>query len=637
MPGNTAKYPTSAATIADLTVATNRASTTLSSTINNSATTIPVASVGLFTAPCIIYIEAEAVFAGTAASGSFTGCVRGFDNTTAAGHNSGVTVENLIAAYHHNQPAAEIVAIEADLFNGLTGDVTRTAGTSTTTLANIPTGVTMAGQVIASNISAPTTPASGKTAIYAGSTGKVLSAKNDAGTVSITVQPNAGTAGSFVTALGTDGSLTLGTVGASALPQFTGGNVTTTAAGSVNLIIGSLPADVPAAGDIDFTNIAAPTTPSSGFTRVYIDSSDKNLKAKNDTGAITVTVTPVTATAGTFITGLATGGVFTVGTAAANVTPVTATAGTFLTAVTSAGSFTVGTAIKAVTATAGTFITAVNAQGTFSVGTAITAVTATAGTFLTGVTAAGSFTVGTASSGTGAGASILSGSNSALGTAGTAGNLYMPTDAPVIYRDSGAIQSPWGWLINFTNPGTSTAWTWTNQGSSTIADVKDGLVLFNPANTAFSVQGMVKTAPGSNFTTTVGFLCSGLGGGGSLRMGMMLREAATGKLTVFGLGNSGSAPMVCYVTACATNTTFTSDVLTGNGPSMNGVIFYKTVVDGSNVTYSISADLQNWSQVAQNTITTNFTTKPDQYGFGISAQGTVPIYMRINHVAASTP
>ncbi len=55
-----------------------------------------------------------------------------------------------------------------------TGDVTWSSNSFATTLGNIPTGVTMAGRLLATNIVAPSTPASGKTSLYVDSTQKVF-------------------------------------------------------------------------------------------------------------------------------------------------------------------------------------------------------------------------------------------------------------------------------------------------------------------------------------------------------------------------------------------------------------------------------------------------------------------------------
>lgn len=66
-------------------------------------------------------------------------------------------------------------------------------------------------------------------------------------------------------------------------------------------------------GDILAVNMAQPLTPASGKTRLYVDSTNKNLKAINDAGTIFVTTIPSTASANQFATGLGTGGALTYG------------------------------------------------------------------------------------------------------------------------------------------------------------------------------------------------------------------------------------------------------------------------------------------------------------------------------------
>jgi hypothetical protein len=77
-----------------------------------------------------------------------------------------------------------------------TGDVTNSL--CAMTLINISSGTTMAGSVLATNIAAPSTPASGKTQIYVDSTKKMLAAKNDAGQIGYTVIDDAGTTHQFI-------------------------------------------------------------------------------------------------------------------------------------------------------------------------------------------------------------------------------------------------------------------------------------------------------------------------------------------------------------------------------------------------------------------------------------------------------
>lgn len=93
----------------------------------------------------------------------------------------------------------------------LTGDVTSPTNSTLTTLANIPSGVAMAGSLLATNIVAPGTPAAGKTSIYVDSTTKRLSSKNDAGTIAIDVVPSTCGGGQFANSISVAGVIACGT------------------------------------------------------------------------------------------------------------------------------------------------------------------------------------------------------------------------------------------------------------------------------------------------------------------------------------------------------------------------------------------------------------------------------------------
>jgi len=86
-----------------------------------------------------------------------------------------------------------------------TGDVTSSAGATVNTLVNIPTGVTAAGAILFTNITAPASPAAGKIQLYTDTTNNILSAKNSAGTVSNTVVPATAGANQFATAVSAAG------------------------------------------------------------------------------------------------------------------------------------------------------------------------------------------------------------------------------------------------------------------------------------------------------------------------------------------------------------------------------------------------------------------------------------------------
>lgn len=136
---NTAVFPGAAAADTDLFVAKNRSQTTLNTTINNSITTVVLTSGSTFLAPDIITIESEILHCTTLTTNTFTLCARGQEGTSAASHTAGVAVYGLNSAWHHNQVAAEIKAIETVLVVPTTYTCSFTSVTSKACVHNLNT------------------------------------------------------------------------------------------------------------------------------------------------------------------------------------------------------------------------------------------------------------------------------------------------------------------------------------------------------------------------------------------------------------------------------------------------------------------------------------------------------------------
>lgn len=83
--------------------------------------------------------------------------------------------------------------------SALTGDVTKSAGSSATTLTNIPTGTTQAGTVVGTNIAAPSSPAAAHVATWLDSTDLRLHDKNASGVIGTTIVAAACAANNFST------------------------------------------------------------------------------------------------------------------------------------------------------------------------------------------------------------------------------------------------------------------------------------------------------------------------------------------------------------------------------------------------------------------------------------------------------
>lgn len=114
---NTPKYPGAVASDQDLLVAKDQSASSLSGAIDSTATTIPVADGTRFTGYEVVTVDAEQILVCSVTSNTLNVCTggRGFAGTIAASHVSGATVRGHITAWHHNQVAAEIKAVQSQL------------------------------------------------------------------------------------------------------------------------------------------------------------------------------------------------------------------------------------------------------------------------------------------------------------------------------------------------------------------------------------------------------------------------------------------------------------------------------------------------------------------------------------------
>ena len=101
-----------------------------------------------------------------------------------------------------------------------------------------------------------------------------------------------------------------GTLAAAREPAHTGD--VTNSAGSLTLALVNIPDLTPAPGSILHTNVPAPATPAAGKSKVYVDSTSKNIAAKNDAGAVNHGIQSRAATANNWIRSIADDGTSTI-------------------------------------------------------------------------------------------------------------------------------------------------------------------------------------------------------------------------------------------------------------------------------------------------------------------------------------
>ena len=120
-----AKFPSAIASWQDLLRAKNSAVSSLTAAIDSSQLTLPVTNGSVFAAPGAVTIDAEHILICSITTNTLNVCSggRGFDGSAATAHASGATVEGRILARHHEQGAAEIIAIETQLGTNLSGVV----------------------------------------------------------------------------------------------------------------------------------------------------------------------------------------------------------------------------------------------------------------------------------------------------------------------------------------------------------------------------------------------------------------------------------------------------------------------------------------------------------------------------------
>lgn len=111
---NTAAFPNTVAADTDLLAAKAASQSTLSNTIDNSTTTVVVASGSAFLQYSAILIDSELMKITGISTNTLT-VTRAFNSTSAASHTAGASVYGVISSYHHNQLAAEIKAMQARL------------------------------------------------------------------------------------------------------------------------------------------------------------------------------------------------------------------------------------------------------------------------------------------------------------------------------------------------------------------------------------------------------------------------------------------------------------------------------------------------------------------------------------------
>lgn len=153
--------------------------------------------------------------------------------------------------------------------------------------------------------------------------------------------------------------------------------------------------------------------------------------------------------------------------------------------------------------------------------------------------------------------------------------------------------------------------TWLNQDSAVITDLDDGFSLtHSDANTGDSLQMRLRPIPASSWDVRLGcirghqvqrFLISGL----------VLRESGTGKLMTWGFGHASSGGIFVNAWINATNFSVTRKTYNDDRPQKH---WFRAVLNGSNIDFYASSDGVNYGLFFTQSLTTDFTSAPNQWG-----------------------
>ena len=198
--------------------------------------------------------------------------------------------------------------------------------------------------------------------------------------------------------------------------------------------------------------------------------------------------------------------------------------------------------------------------------------------------------------------------------AGTAGDLFKPTDGPSIYRDDGAAWVPWGdTLYQCTQPD-DTEFSWLNQGGASTDQTYGPIYLFAPANAGAAIRARVKNAPDTPYTITALISFDGTKHNYST-WGLCFYEPASSKLVTFDGYLYSPDDRILRVSQWNTVTSFNSSPWNNTNWLFQKPMWFQIGDDGTNINFKVSVNGHDWRQVYTQLRGAFFTTEPKQVGF----------------------
>jgi len=229
--------------------------------------------------------------------------------------------------------------------------------------------------------------------------------------------------------------------------------------------------------------------------------------------------------------------------------------------------------------------------------------------------ATGALPASSGSSG-GGGNMTSTGTEAAIPGAGTAGNLYLPSDGLWLQRDTGAAWVPWGpiWPLG----GTGMPSTWVNQGSATLDSTRGVSILTVPVGSSSdSFRCLVKTAPSTPYTVTALFQTDHWPMNYYMS-GLFFRQSSDGKM-IFCEYHCDGGGLRTYEVLKLNSATSVNGAVTLTAPTRNlgenALVWMQISDDGTNRKMRVSSNGYTWVEMYSETRTTFLTA--DQVGWGV--------------------
>jgi hypothetical protein len=219
---------------------------------------------------------------------------------------------------------------------------------------------------------------------------------------------------------------------------------------------------------------------------------------------------------------------------------------------------------------------------------------------------------------------VQAGAFAARPTASLAGRLYFPTDGFTVDRDNGASWDVWGPVFPLLEPS-DTGFSWVNQGTSTLA-IDRGRITIRGTGTSAATSSnwvlRVKSLPAAPYTITFCLIPPVLNKL-FLGYGVMLRQAGagTGQTRFVALwwclaqASGADAGGMVRTEKWTNQTTFSASYFETR--AIDPPRWFRIQDDGTNLTFSVSADDVTWMAVLTVARLDWLLQGPDQFGFGV--------------------